>query len=437
MLRYKNTILLIMGILAMLSFILLSAYAQTRKATLPVPLAQGSAYVEQMQQLELELSSFRARAKNMPESWLALELAARKHLERARLSGSYQDYAEADALLAKAFEISGEQAGPHMARAALNYSLHRLPLVGADLGLSEKKLLLSDTERSRIVALKADTAFNQGHYAAALQGYEYALLLSKNSTTLFNLAHYYWRTGKFEAAEGYLDQAEQISDDSSEQLSAFFHLHRGLFDLDRGHYDDALEHYLAADKIFSGWWLIQEHIAEIYTLQGKLDAARSIYESVVVSTGNPEFMDALAGIAQMQGKQTEAENWLKQARAAYEKQLLAFPEASYAHALGHYLESSDDANKTLELAEANFALRPNGDAATLLAQVYLKAGQLSQAKKLIQTTLGSPWESAELHATAAFIFTVTGELEQAEQEKEKALALNPYALEALEWLGSL
>lgn len=414
--------------ISLLGFILLATYAQSgRRVAGP----NAYAYEASVAQLDKEVASLRARAEAMPHSWFALELAAQKHLDRARLTGNYQDYADAEALLEQAFEISGD-GGPRMTRARLNYSLHRFDFIGADLSVLENRILLSNVQQANIVGLKADVAFYQGNYQDALEGYHEALALTRNSTNLFRLAVYHWYTGDFELAEQFLDEANTEANNLSPRLTAFFHLHRGLFDLDRGRYDEALAHYEAADAAFGGWWLIAEHIAEIYVLQGKTKKAKAIYEDVITKTGNPEFMNALAGISD---SEEEASNWTKQARTTYERQLNQFPEASYRHALGHYLESGDANAKALDLAIANYKLRPYGESETLLAQAYLQNGQVNEAKALIETTLASVWESAELHATAALIFEASGDLDRAELERSAAQAINPDAVQNLSWLA--
>ncbi|MEM7736445.1 MAG: tetratricopeptide repeat protein [Deinococcota bacterium] len=355
-------------------------------------------YVQQLEHLNETISSFEARAATMPNSWFALELVAANYLARARLTGNYDDYAAAEQVLAQAFALSGEQGGANLSRAQLNYSLHRISDAQADLAQAADRLLLSSTEQAAITGYEGDVLFYQGDYAGALAAYEAALELAANSTNLFRLAHYYWRTGDTSQAEDFLTQAETASRGTDAQLSAFFHLHRGLIDLDLERYDDALTHYYAADRAFSGWWLVREHIAEIYVEQGKLAEARNIYEQVIAETGSPEFMDALAGLAELEGNTTEAESLRQQARAVYEQQLVRFPEASYGHALGHFLDLADDPDRTLELAQANYSLRPYGESALLLAQAHLLAGQPEQAQLLVDDVLASSWHSADVDA---------------------------------------
>ncbi len=199
----------------------------------------------------------------------------------------------------------------------------------------------------------------------------------------------------------------QLTKGLTPQSQAFFYLQQGLLDLDRGHYDEALKHYKEADRVFSGWWLIDEHIAEIYRLKGQIDVALEIYERVVAETGNPEYMDALALIALDKGNKNLAKIWSDRARASYQEQLAKFPEATYGHAIQHYLTfgSSEEA---LALAKKNYDLRPNGEAQTYLIDAYIKAGQLKCAEMVLNDVLESPWHTAYLDEVAAKVYYARG-----------------------------
>ena len=383
-----------------------------------------TAYTQSYEKLSQEIDTLSQRAASMPTSWFALELVAQQYLKRAKLSGDYQDYAQAEKYLSKALELSGI-GGPHVTQAQLDFSLHRLDSVASNLLVAENALLVSDIDKAVYLGVRGDLDLYQGNYQEALENYQQALALHKDSTTLFRLAVYQWRMGDFEQAETYIDQATEFVYATSPRLTAFFHLHRGLFDLDRGRYAEALAHYQDANAAFDGWWLVKEHIAEIYVLQGKTEAAKNIYIEVLAETGSPEFMDAMAGIA---SSETEANVWMQKARAEYEKQLVQFPEASYGHALGHYLDVGDEPQKALELAKANYALRPYGESEVLLAQAYLQVGQIDSAKAIIDKTLASTWRSADVHATAADIFEGLGLRDLARAQRSLALTINPDSL---------
>ena len=49
-----------------------------------------------------------------------------------------------------------------------------------------------------------------------------------------------------------------------------------------------------------------------------------------------------------------------------------------------------DAKRAVELAQKNVELRPTGEARTRLAQAYLRAGRISEARAEIAKVLASP-----------------------------------------------
>ncbi len=371
-------------------------------------------YDSALAKLDERINSLVKRAEQMPELWTASESAAMAYLERAKLTGNYEDYAAAENLIQQAFAISGSIGGPHLTRAKLNYSLHRLEAIAFDLDIVEKSLLLSTKRHAEVIGLRADVAFQQGEYEAAFDGYQKALALTPNAGNFFRLAIYYWKTGNLTLAYNFISEAVQLTKEFEPQVKAFFYLQQGLLDLDKKHYDKALKHYEEADQVFSGWWLIEEHIAEVYRLKGQIDEALEIYERVVLETENPEYMDALALIALDNGNEELAKFWSNRARARYQEQLTKFPEASYGHALQHYL-TFGSAEETLALAKKNYALRPNGEAQIYLIEAYLKAGQLQDAEKVLNDVLESPWRTAYLHEVAAKVYAARGKYNEANQ----------------------
>lgn len=389
--------------------------------------APPAEYRELLTRVDLRYRALLDRAGEMESTraWTAYEWAAGAALERARLSGSFDDYAAADALLARAFEIAAGAGGPYLSRARLHYSLHRYDAALADLAAAERQLLLPDATRRQIAAIRADIAFHRGRYREALAGYRDNLVLESDPSDLFRLAYYEWQTGAYDRAAALLEQAAAASGDLDPQRVAFWHLQRGQMDLDRGRHAEAFAHFLDADAALPGWWLVQEHLAEVHTLEGRLDEAEAIYRAVIEETGSPEFMDAMAGIAAQRGSETEAALWIARARAGYERQLALLPEAAMGHALGHFLAYEPNDELVLALAERNHALRPGGEATLLLAQAELRADRLDEAADLISALLAGPWRSAELHATAATVYRLRGDTAAAEEQLAAMRGIDP------------
>jgi tetratricopeptide (TPR) repeat protein len=394
----------------------------------PTRPASGREFSAELAALDGTIAAVLRRAEAQPQGWLVLERAADLYLTRARLSGDYSDYERAEAALARAFAIAGEGAGPVLTQARLEFTLHRLGRAAARLAETDAWKIRTPADQRRIAALRADLAFQQGRYADALAGFEAALAAERSLTNLARLAQYRWKTGDFADAEAlYREALGQLRGEGGEE-AAWLNLMLGLMDLDRGRYADALVHYRDAEAALSGYWLIDEHIAEVLALQGKTADALALYQDIIARTDNPEFMDAVAAIHLEAGRADEARAMIARARARYEAQLERYPEAAYGHALEHFLEFGDDPARVVELAEANHRTRPNAEAKISLARAYLKAGRTDAARAVIEDALATPWNTADLHATAAEVFTAAGDPARAASERERALALNPDAL---------
>jgi hypothetical protein len=248
--------------------------AELRPASLPASLSSlPRSYDEALARLDLRIADARARADAGPDQWLLHEAVAHQYLARARLSGSYDDYAAAQAALDRAFAVAVAGSGPHMLRARLDFNMHRLAAAERQLtGIDRYAVPPSGPERADISAMRGDIAFYRGNYAAARGLYDEADRLAPGAAS-FRRAIQASRFGQVGQAEALFNRSEQGQQAPLPQDRAYFELQRGILDLDRDRLDDALVHFRRADGIFPGHWLIEEHIAEVTTLKGDLPAA--------------------------------------------------------------------------------------------------------------------------------------------------------------------
>ncbi len=381
-------------------------------------------------ELDRRIAFHEQRARAQHQDWLDLEQAASAWLERARLSGRWEDYLRAEETLARAFDLAEPGAGPFLTRARLSFTLHRFGAVEADLERAERTLLLPPEEARAIAELRADLAFHAGRYAEARSAFEALLSKERTPTRLARLAQWHWKTGGFEAAEPLLEEASRRLSEAGGEGLAWIELQRGLMSLDRGRLEEALAAYRRADAALPGWYLVEEHLAEVLTRQGQLADARRIYEDVVARTGSPELMAALAEVLDGLGEAQAAAEWRRRAGDGWERWLVALPEAAYGHALEFFMEHGPPA-RAVELAERNRAVRPSGESEALLAAAYLRAGRQAEAKRAVEAALATPYSSAALFATAALIFAAAGDEARASAERARATAIDPRAFDEL------
>lgn len=359
-------------------------------------------------------------AERQPNDALAALETVALYAERARLTGNYDDYGKAADLLAAATARTGKVSYPCIAHARLNYSLHRLQAARAALDACPPAVALAE-----VSSLRADIAFQSGDYAQAERVYRDLVNEVGSPQDYVRLALYRSKTGSPGEAAALLEAAEKRYHGRSATMKAWLKLQRGLLALDRGRFDEALAMYLAASDALPGWWLVDEHIAEVKQLRGDTAGAEALYVSVVERTGSPEFMDALAEIRSDQKRDDEAQVLRARARTIYEARLAQFPEATAGHALDHFLGDSASRATALRLAEANYTGRPNGDAAVALARAQMQNGRHEDAAALLGKHIAKGWDTAEIHWVLAEALDQAGRGDAALRARAAALARNP------------
>ena len=119
-----------------------------------------------------KLAGLRPIAAGRSDDWLMQERIAHQLMQRARLTGSLHDYADAQAALDRAFATATPGAGPHLTQAALALSLHRLGLAGRMLDVVDHYAVPAEAEvRAGAEAMRGDIAFYRGRYAEAQKDY--------------------------------------------------------------------------------------------------------------------------------------------------------------------------------------------------------------------------------------------------------------------------
>ena len=355
----------------------------------------ANSYDDALARLDNRLADALARTAERPGEWLNLEAAARLYLARAKLTGSFDDYNQAQITVRRAFAVARPGVGPHMTQALVDFAVHRLGATSRSLDkIDGYAVPLLGEEKAELTALRGDLQFYSGKYDAALELYGEADRLSPGSSS-FRMAVYHSKMGDYVKADEYLKQILATKPNAAPQSRAFIELHRGILKLDQGQLDGALGHFHKANAAFPGYWLIEEHIAEVLTLKGRTAQAEGLYRRIVVRTGHPEFMDALANIAATRGQQATEQHWRRRAVGEWQRRLLLFPEAAYGHALDHCLEKRDR-DCALKLARRNHSARPYGDAKLKLAEALILGGYTNEAEKLFDEVTRSGWSRRQI-----------------------------------------
>ena len=393
-------------------------------------------YGEQLTVLNHSLGYAQRAAEAHPADWGMADELANLYLARARLTGSFDDYALAGRLYDQSFKVAAPGHGPHLDRAVYNFTIHRLNAVEPDLRMVDHYAVPDLDVTGIALGLRGDIAFYSGRYPTALTYYQKAHAIMPMVPTSFRLANYWWRMGDPAKARRYLDEGESLITGPQQQQRGFIEMLRGIIALDRGQWDEAEIRFRHADAIFPGNWLIQEHLAMTLALKGQPGQAMAIYQAIAARTDLPEAADAVAGLYRASGDFANAQAWAARADTPWRKRLAQLPEAAYGHALDHMLAFGTPA-ETLSLALKNYQVRPYADAATQLGWAYMANHRPTDALKALQPVLASSWVSAEPHIVASEAHALLGQGPEADAERKAALAINPHSLDrnpGLVWL---
>ena len=370
-------------------------------ASIPAPAAQAptspcradTACARALASNEASIRAQTKRLETVSPDWRHYQQLASLHVRNARLTGRYEPYAEAELALARAFELAPDGAGPYLDRAQLEFTLHRFSNVEADLVLAEASPLGAPS--SVIAGMRADLALYRGDEIAAARAFAELASMPETMDSLVRLANYAKYRGEFEEADALLARAAEHVSPRFAHTHAWLLLQRGLIDLDRGALDEARAHYEAASQRYDGWYLIDEHIAELDALQGRTDVAIAAYRDLVSRTDNPEFMAALASSLQDAGRHDDAAHWVGRAQHSFDGLVDAFPAAAGGHALDFYLDHGEP-SRALELARRNVAARPYAPAQLKLASAVLKSGDANGAARLLDEVEQTAFRSADV-----------------------------------------
>ena len=303
--------------------------------------------------------------------------------QRASLTGDFDDFRAAERAIDDAVAKQGPTADLLLLRAQFNFKLHRLDAAERDLNVLEAEI-------PGVAALRADLAFQRGQYGEARRGYEREISIAGKWDDYARLAYLQSRSGDVAGADRSYAQAEEQISVKEMRSYAWVELQRGLLQFEQGHYDAALAHYRRAEKAYSGYWLIEEHIAEVLDKLGKTKESIVLYEAIVARTHNPEYVGALARIAGRAELFAVADR-LNAARFAL------YPEAAIGHMIRDALARPLPRQDLVQLAQRNVALRPNAESKLLLARSYLKVGDRAAAARLVDEIVKTtPWRTAEL-----------------------------------------
>ena len=340
---------------------------------------------------------------------------------RASLTGSFAEFEVTEAAINDAVGRIGPWPDLYLLRANLDFKFHRLAKAKADLAMAP---CLADSIQGQ--QLKADINFQEGRYLDAKNGYERAIEENRAWDNLVRLAYFKAKMGEEGDAEQLYAEAEEEITAKEMRSYAWVELQRGLLDLSHGRFAETEVHYHRAAEAYSGYWLIDEHMAELLGAQGKFDQAVMLYEAVEGRLPKPELQQAIGELYTLMDKPGQAQPWLDKALAAYGESVQGGDVHYYHHLSDFYADVRENGTEAVKWARKDLELRQNFAAEDALAWALYRSGDFTEALDLVEKALSSGVRDARLLYHAAMIHLAAGRSEASKQLLEEAVQINPH-----------
>lgn len=340
---------------------------------------------------------------------------------RATLTESIQAFRSTEMAILATISQFGCQEDLCLLKANLDFRFHRLREVARDLQMAPK---LAGRFEAR--SLQADLAFQQGQYEDALAAYRTLIEEDRTWDNLARLAHFHAKMGDSNLADRLYAEAEGELTAKEMRSFAWVELQRGVLDIVHGRYNEAAAHYQRADQAYSGYWLVQEHVAELLAAMGKFDEAVALYTQVIAGISKPELMQTLGELYVVMGDLQQAEPWFERALAAYLKSAEAGDVHYFHHLTDFHTDVRQDSSTAVKWARKDLELRENFSTQAAMAWALHRGGEIEEALIWMNKALSSGASDAELFRRAAAIHNAAGRIDEGESFLNRAAAINPH-----------
>jgi tetratricopeptide (TPR) repeat protein len=337
------------------------------------------------------------------------------------LTGIFVDFKLADQAIDKAMHSVGGGPDLYLLRARLDFSLHRFAQTKTDL-----KRVSELAGAFPVQMLHADLMVQEGKYAEAKKAYEKIIRKKRTWDGLARLAYLQGIIGDYAGAEALYIEAENEISAKEMRAYAWLKVQRGHLAFNQGHHDIALRHYLGADQAYSGYWLVQEHLAELFGAQRRYNEAEALYLRVIANTPKPELWQALGDLYVFMGSPERAKPWHEKALVTY-LESVQNGEVLYLHHLaGFYADVLEEGSEAVRWARKDLALRAGPNGYDALAWALYRDGQFDAAFREMQHALQSGVNDAHVYFHAAMISLAAGKGKEGNHYLQLASASNPH-----------
>jgi tetratricopeptide (TPR) repeat protein len=377
-------------------------------------------YTTENERIESEIAELKEKALVPPIEGARTTRYVYRLYRRAALRGDLAEYAPVEKAVEEAMRLVGPTPDLCLLKAHLDFTFHRLDQTRRTL---ERSAGLAASPLGRI--LFADLDLQEGRYEEARKSYEAIVQEHPTWDVLARLAYLKGKTGAFAEADRLYREAEDEITAKEMRAFAWVKVQRGLLHFSHGRFEQALALYEEANKAFSGYWLVDAHLAELRGAQRKFDEAIKLYKSVSAGVPKPEFYQELGDLYVFMGKPDQANPWHEKALGLFLESAQRGEVHYFHHLAAFYADVREDGPEALKWARKDLALRENFATQDALAWAFYRNGQFAEATVWMTKALSSGVKDAHLFFHAGMIALASGRTEEGKQFLKEAAEINP------------
>jgi tetratricopeptide (TPR) repeat protein len=343
-----------------------------------------------------------------------------RHYQKTSISGDLAALAAGIRAIDDAIKLLFNPGDVYLLKAHAAFKLHRLADVDAALRAVPS---VYESDEGRLI--RADLDFQHGHYQAAETAYVDVLQRERSWGALARLAHLRSKMGDVPGADALYEEAQDQLTAKEMRAYAWLEVQRGFLDFNGGRHGEAQLHYRRADTAYPGYWLVDEHIAELLGAEGRYEEAAAIFERVVSTIERPDLEQAIGELYELAGQSEPAVYWKERALTAYLQSERRGEVHFYHHLVDYYTDVAEDGAEAIKWAHKDLQLRKNFATQAAFAWSLYRDGQFGDAVRWIDRALASGVVDARLCFWAGNIYSAAGKRAEGRELRQRAINLNP------------
>lgn len=411
-------ILLIVAVLALVSWGLAQARASVSAPDLPEDYLANTAYRTSASTDHL-IESLQSRLRASPDDWQAYSQLGVAYLQKAREIGDPAYYQKAEGVLQSGLSLEPEDYTAVSAMGALALARHQF-LAALDWGERARQI---NPDRAYAYGVIADAQVELGRYPEAIQTLQTMVDLRPDMTSYSRISYLRELHGDTQGALDMMQQAVESGVFNSEN-TAWTRTQLANLYFNRGNLEQAEVEYQRTLEGLPGYVYALAGLGHVRAVQGRTEEAVALLTQASQTMPLPEFVIALGDIYLATGRPDAARKQYELVRAIQRLYQANGVDLDLEIALFDADHGQDPA-ATAARARQAFMHRPSIQAADVLAWALYQAGDYQAAQSFSQQALRLGTQDALKLFHAGMIAYRLGDYASARSYLNRALTINP------------